>query len=102
LDFGDYGRDFDIDDFGRHRLLWLEFRHRQLWLEAATIAKIESIMSIKPLLTFFFQQERIGWWYLLVEETMAMWHVILAKRENYVNEKVWKDEKTQEKKNGTR
>jgi len=39
---------------------------------------------------------------LLVEETMAMWHVILAKRENYVNEKVWKDEKTQEKKNGTR
>jgi hypothetical protein len=35
---------------------------------------------------------------LLVEERMAMWHVILTKRENQVDEKVWKDEKTQEKK----
>jgi hypothetical protein len=31
---------------------------------------------------------------MLVEETMAMCHVILTKRENHVDEKVWKDEKT--------
>jgi hypothetical protein len=61
-------------------------------------------MSMKPLwLFFFFQQERIGWWYLLVEKIMAMWHVILTKRENHLDEKMWKDGKIQEKKkNGTR
>jgi len=50
LDFGDY----DIDDFGWHRLLWPEFRHRQLWPEAAIVAEIELTMSMKPLLAFSF------------------------------------------------
>jgi hypothetical protein len=97
-----YDRNLDFGDYGWHRLLWPEFRDRQLWSEAATIDEIELTMSMKPLLAFFFQQERIEWWYLLVEETMVMWHVILTKRENHANEKVWKDEKTQEKKKGTR
>jgi len=49
--------------------------------------------------------------YLLVKETMAVQHVILTKRETRMSlgreiaraeyEKMWKDEKTQEKKNGT-
>jgi hypothetical protein len=49
---------------------------------------------------------------LLVKETMAMWHVILTKRETHVgvgreiarllDKKMWKDEKTLEKKNGIR
>jgi hypothetical protein len=98
----------DIGDFNRHRLLWQEFGHQQLWPKTATIVGIEPTMSMKPLWAFFFffQQERIGGrWYLLVNETMAMWHVILIKRETHVSmereiarvqdEKMWKDEKTQ-------
>jgi hypothetical protein len=62
---------------------------------------------------FLFFSTRENWvWYLLVEETMAMWHVIFTKRETHVgvereiarahDEKMWKDEKTQENKIGTR
>jgi hypothetical protein len=61
---------------------------------------------------FFFNKRELGGWYLLVEETMAMWHVIFTKRETHVgvereiarahDEKMWKDEKTQENKIGTR
>jgi hypothetical protein len=56
-----YDRNLDFGDYGWHRLLWPEFRDRQLWSEAATIDEIELTMSMKPLLAFFFQQERIGW-----------------------------------------
>jgi hypothetical protein len=60
---------------------------------------------------FFFNKRELGGRYLLVKETMAVQHVILTKRETRMSlgreiaraeyEKMWKDEKTQEKKNGT-
>jgi hypothetical protein len=78
------------------------------------MARIGSPISTKPLLAFFFffffffNNRELDGWYLLVEETMVVWHVILTKRETRVGvgreiartqyEKMWKDEKTQEKK----
>jgi len=90
---GYYGQDLDIGDFGR---------------KSATMAGIGPTMGMKHLLAFFFFFNKSGW-YLLVEETMVVWHIILTKRETHVgvgrkiaraqDEKMWKDEKTQEKKN---
>jgi hypothetical protein len=88
-----HGQNSDVGNFGQMRLLWPELC--QLW-------------AWNLFGHFFFQQERIGWWYLLVEKAMAMRHVILTKRETHVgvgreiawaqDEKMWKDEKTQKKK----
>jgi hypothetical protein len=88
---GYYGRDLDINDFNQHRLLWPEFGHRQLWPKAATMVGIGPTISMKPLWTiyyyYFFQQEIIEWCYLLVDETMAVRHVILTNRETHVSVK---------------
>jgi hypothetical protein len=75
LDFSDDGRDLDIDDFGRHRLLWPKFRHQQLWLEAGTIAEVEPTMSMKPLLAIFF-------FFFLTKEN---WVVVFASIRNNDN-----------------
>jgi hypothetical protein len=57
-----YGWDLDIDDFVRHKLLWLKFGPRQLWQEASTMVETGPTIGMKPLwVFFFFQQERIGW-----------------------------------------
>jgi hypothetical protein len=57
----------------------------------------------------FFNKRELGGCYLLIEEIMATRHVVLTKRETHVgmgrgivrahDEKMWKDEETQEKKN---
>jgi hypothetical protein len=85
-DIGYYSRDLDIDDFGWHQLLWPKFGHRQLCPEAATMAGIRPTMGTKPLwgfFFFFFNKRELGGWYLLVEETMAVRHVILTKRDSH-------------------
>jgi len=81
-----YGWNLDIGDFCRNQLLWLELGHRQLWPEAATMAET-SLGFFFFLLFHFFNKRELGGWYLLVEETTAMRHVILTKRKTHVGVK---------------
>jgi hypothetical protein len=49
------------------------------------MAGIGPTMAMNPLWTFFFFNKReLGGWYLLVEETMTVRHVILTKTETHV------------------
>jgi hypothetical protein len=66
---GYYAQNLDIGNFGRKWLLLPELSQLWAWNIFGHIC---------------FQQERIGWWYLLVKETMAMRHVILTKRETHM------------------
>jgi hypothetical protein len=71
-----YGRDLDIGKSGRKRLLWPEFG--QLW--AQNLFELFFLFSFFFFLFLFFNKRELGVWYLLVEETMAMRHIILTKR----------------------
>jgi hypothetical protein len=125
---GFYDWNMDFDDSCRHQLIWLGLGHHRLWPASTTMIGIWTLVTLAKsgyygrnwvnyrhktsFGIFFFNKRELSGWYLLVKETMVVRHVILTKRETHVSvgreitraddEEMWKDEKIQEKKIGTR